>query len=75
MFVTLDSKHRLTVPAAVAPTTPGEHFQVDFDAEEDAFIFRRLASKPDWLEVLKQCPLDMVELPPCRREYPHRKKL
>jgi len=75
MIVTLDAKHRLTVPSALAPTAPGEHFQVDFDVEEDAFVFRRLASKPDWLEVLKQCPVSLDDLPPRRREFPRRKKL
>ena len=65
MIVTLDSKRRLTVPAAI----PGVHFLVDFDAEEDALLCRRIASKPNWLKVLKACPVPMDDLPPRRREY------
>jgi hypothetical protein len=68
MIVTLDSKRRLTVPAAV-PAKPGDHFLVDFDAEEDALMCRRIASKPNWLKVLKACPVPMDDLPPRRREY------
>ena len=68
MIVTLDSKRRLTVPAAV-PAKPGDHFLVDFDAEEDALMCRRIASKPNWLKVLKACPVYMDDLPPRRREY------
>jgi hypothetical protein len=49
MIVTLDSKRRLTVPASLAPTSPGEYFDAQFDAEEDAIVFRRLAGKEDWL--------------------------
>jgi hypothetical protein len=73
MIVTLDDKRRLTVPAALAAATPGEHFHADFDAEEDAFVFRRIAVKPDWLETLKECPVSMDDLPPRRRELPRRK--
>jgi bifunctional DNA-binding transcriptional regulator/antitoxin component of YhaV-PrlF toxin-antitoxin module len=68
MIVTLDSKRRLTVPAAV-PAKPGDHFLVDFDAEEDTVICRRIASKANWLKVLKACPVPMDDLPPRRREY------
>jgi len=38
MVVTLDSKRRLTVPAALAPTSPGGYFDARFDAEEDAIV-------------------------------------
>ena len=69
MIVTLDSKRRLTVPAALAPAKPGDHFMVDFDAEEDTLVYRRIASHPDWLEVLKSCPVPMDDLRPRRREY------
>ena len=64
MIVTLDSKRRLTVPVAVPA-----HFLVDFDAEEDTVICRRIASKANWLKVLKACPVPMDDLPPRRREY------
>jgi hypothetical protein len=73
MIVTLDEKRRLRVPATLAPAQPGEHFQADFDAEEDAFVFRRLAVQPGWLQILKECPVPMDDLPPRRREYPRRK--
>jgi hypothetical protein len=75
MIVTLDSKRRLTVPAALAPTSPGEYFDARFDPEEDEIIFRRLAGKEDWLTVLKECPVSMDDLPPRRRETSRRRKL
>jgi hypothetical protein len=68
MIVTLDSKRRLTVPVAV-PAKPGDHFLVDFDAQEDALMCRRIASHPNWFKVLKACPVPMDDLPPRRREY------
>ena len=70
MIVTLDSKRRLTVPAK-----PGDHFLVDFDAEEDALMCRRIASKPNRLKVLKACPVPMDDLRPRRREYFRREGL
>jgi hypothetical protein len=45
MIVTLDTKRRLTIPAALAPASPGDYFDARFDAEEDALVFRRLAGK------------------------------
>jgi hypothetical protein len=75
MIVTLDSKRRLTVPASLAPTSPGEYFDARFDPEEDAIVFRRLAGKEDWLTVLKECPVSMDDVPPRRRETPRRRKL
>lgn len=75
MILTLDAKRRLTVPAALAPAKPGDHFKAEFDPEEDALVFRRLATRADWLTVLKACPADMDDLPLRRREYPRRRKL
>lgn len=75
MFVTLDSKRRLTVPVALAPATPGDTFEVEFDADEDALIFRRLARDDDWLAVLRACPVDVSDLPPRRRALARRRKL
>jgi hypothetical protein len=69
MIVTLDAKRRLTVPAALAPAKPGDAFEADFDAEEDAIVFRRLTRDADWLEVLQKCPVPMDDLRPRRREY------
>jgi hypothetical protein len=77
VIVTLDSKRRLTVPASLAPASPGEYFDACFDAEEDAIVFRRLPErgKEDWLAVLKQCPVSMDDIPSRRRERPRRRKL
>jgi hypothetical protein len=75
MILTLDSKRRLTAPAGLAPAKPGDHFQAEFDAEEDAIVFRRIAKDADWLGVLKRCPVKMDDLPPRRLEYPKRLKL
>ncbi|HUE88760.1 MAG TPA: hypothetical protein VMO26_22000 [Vicinamibacterales bacterium] len=75
MIVTLDSKRRLTVPASLAPASPGEYFDARFDEEEDAIVFRRLAGKEDWLAVLKDCPVSMDDVPPRRRQAARRRKL
>jgi hypothetical protein len=75
MIVILDSKRRLTVPAALAPASPGDYFDARFDAEEDAIVFRRLAGKEDWLTVLKECPVSMDDIPARRRETSRRRKL
>lgn len=77
MVVTLDSKRRLTVPASLAPTAPGEYFDAHFDVEEDAIVFRRLPKKgkDDWLSVLKECPVSMDDIPARRREGARRRKL
>jgi hypothetical protein len=75
MLVTLDSKRRLTVPVALAPTSPGDYFDAQFDPEEDTLVFRRIATKSDWLSILKECPVDMEDLPQRRRQLPIRRKL
>jgi len=69
MIVTLDGKRRLTVPVALMKARPGDHFQAVFDPEEDTVTFRRIAAAADWLEVLKQCPVSMDDLPPRSREF------
>ena len=68
MIVTMDGKRRLTLPVALMKASPGDYFQASFDAEEDAVTFRRIAVKGDWLEVLRQCPVSMDDLPPRSRE-------
>ena len=68
MIVTLDAKRRLTVPAALALTKPGDYFEARFDAEEDEIVFRRLAGKESWLAVLKACPVSPDDVPPRRRK-------
>ncbi len=75
MLVTLDSKRRLTVPVALAPTSPGDYFDAQFDSEEDTLVFRRIAPKSDWLRILKECPVDMEDLPQRRRQPSIRRTL
>lgn len=75
MIVILDSKRRLTVAASLAPAAPGDCFDAQFDADEDAIIFRRIKRKANWLEIWQQCPVPMDDLPPRRRELPKRVKL
>ena len=67
MIVTLDAKRRLTVPAGLAATLPGDYFDACFDAEEDALVFRRLPRKENWLAVLKACPVSPDDVPRRRR--------
>ena len=74
-IVTLDAKRRLTIPATLAPAAPGDYFDAQFDADEDAIVFRRLAGKEDWLAVLRVCPVSMDDVPPRRRELARRRKL
>ena len=75
MIVTLDAKRRVSIPAALAPAVPGDQFEASFDAEDDIVLLRRLKRKPNWLEVWKQCPVPMDDLPARRRELPKRLKL
>jgi hypothetical protein len=75
MILTLDAKRRLTLPASLVPAQPGDHFQAEFDPDEDAVVFRRIARNADWLNVLKACPVKMDDLPSRRREFPKRLKL
>lgn len=75
MYVRLDSKRRLTVPVALAPASPGDAFEAEFDAEEDTLTFRRVAKQADWLAVLRACPVDMSDLPPRRRAPARRREL
>ena len=72
MIVTLDAKRRVSIPAALAPAAPGDRFEASFDAEDDAVILRRIARKPNWLAVWKQCPVRMDDIPPRSRELPKR---
>jgi hypothetical protein len=75
VIVTLDAKRCLTIPAVLAPTSPGDYFDARFDPEEDAFVFRRLAGKENWLAVLKSCPVSPDAVPPRRRAPARRRKL
>jgi bifunctional DNA-binding transcriptional regulator/antitoxin component of YhaV-PrlF toxin-antitoxin module len=75
MIVTLDAKRRVSIPAALAPTAPGDQFEASFNAEDDAVILRRLKRKPNWLKVWKECPVPMDELPARSRELPKKVRL
>jgi hypothetical protein len=75
MIVTLDAKRRLTIPATLAPASPGDYFDARFDPEEDALVFRRLPGRENWLSVLKACPVSPDDIPPRRRAPARRRKL
>ena len=75
MIVKLDSKRRLTLPAGLIQATAGDSFDVRFDAEEYAVIFRRLPDQEDWLDVLSECPVAMDDLPPRKKELAKRRNL
>lgn len=75
MIVILDSKRRLTLPAGLIPAAAGDCFDVRFDPEEDAVVFRRLPSGEDWLDVLAMCPVPMDDVPPRRKEPAKRRHL
>lgn len=53
----------------------GDHFIAEFDAEEDAIVFRRLARRADWLAVLRACPVEIGDVPQRSRQLPKRRKL
>ena len=75
MIVRLDSKRRLNVPAGIAKASPGDYFDVRFDAEENALVYRRLPAKENWLAVLKACPVSADDVPRRRRAPARRRKL
>ena len=75
MVVTLDGKRRVSIPAALVPTSPGEQFDASFDPDEDTVILRRIKRKANWLEVWRRCPTAMDDLPPRSREMPKKLKL
>jgi len=75
MIVTLDSKRRLTVAAALAPASPGDCFDAQFDADEDAIIFRRIKRKANWLDTWRKCPVPVADLPSRGRQLPKKVRL
>jgi bifunctional DNA-binding transcriptional regulator/antitoxin component of YhaV-PrlF toxin-antitoxin module len=75
MILTLDSKRRLTIPVALAPSAAGDAFEAIYDKEEDEIVLRRVKRKSNWLKVWKQCPVPMDDLPPRSRELPRKIKL
>ena len=74
MIVTLDAKRRVSIPATLAPASPGDQFDATFDADEDVVILRRIKRKSRWLAVWKQCPVSMDDLPTRSRKLPKRLK-
>ena len=70
MTVTLDSERRLTLPASLVKTEPGELFDAFFDGEEDTITLRRVKPGSNWLSVWKECPEPMDDIPPRSRELP-----
>ena len=75
MMLTVDAKHRVTIPAKLTPTRQGEYFEAHYDEDEDRIIFKRVKRKENWLDVLKQCPSSMDDIPPRSRELPKKLKL
>jgi len=75
MIVTLDSKRRLTVAAALAPASPGDCFDARFDPDEDTIILRRIQRKANWLDTWRKCPVPLEDIPPRSRELPKKVKL
>ena len=76
MLIKMDQKRRLTVPVGLAQSVkPGDSFEATFDAEEGELTFRRINPKADWIEIFKQCPVPMDDLPPRSREYPKKLRL
>ena len=75
MILTLDAKRRLTVPAGLAPASPGDAFEARFDAEEHEIVFRHIAGTEDWLAVLSECPVSMDDAPPRRKEPARRRRI
>jgi hypothetical protein len=75
MIVTLDDKRRVSIPVALAPAAPGDRFEASFDADEDVVTLRRIKGKAPWLEVWKQCPVPMDDVPLRSRELPRKLRL
>lgn len=74
VIVTLDYKRRLRIPSELASVQPGDQFFAAFDAKEETITFRRIKRKSNWLEVWKQCPVLMDDLPPRSRKLPKKRK-
>ena len=65
VILTLDAKRRLSIPVALAPSSPGDAFEALYDEEDDEIVLRRVKrAKSNWLKVWKQCPVPMDDLPP-----------
>lgn len=70
MILTLDAKRRVSLPAKLAPSVPGDQFEATFDADEDVVMLRRIKRKNGWLTVWKECPFPLDDLPVRSAELP-----
>ncbi|MCC6739549.1 MAG: hypothetical protein IT452_10940 [Planctomycetia bacterium] len=75
MILRLDSKRRVSIPASLAPASPGDEFEASFDPEDQVVTLRRLPKGRDWVAVFKRCPVPMDDLPPRSRRLPKRRRL
>lgn len=76
MVLTVDSKRRITLAAALAPTSPGDCFDARFDPDEDVIILRRIKRQSRWLDSWKACPVPLeVDIPARSRELPRKIRL
>ncbi|MGZ4966333.1 MAG: hypothetical protein ACXWFY_05525 [Chthoniobacterales bacterium] len=76
MVLTLDAKRRLSIPAALAPASPGDFFDAIYDANDDEILLRRVkGAKKSWLSVMEKCPVRIDKLPPRSRALPKKLKL
>ncbi len=73
MILTVDAKRRLTLPKEFLAIKTGDYFEASFHAEDQLVVFRKLPSKENWLDVLKECPVSMDNVP--SRSYEKPKKL
>jgi hypothetical protein len=69
MILTLDAKRRVRIPIKLASASPGDQFDATFNPEEDTVFLRRVKRMANWLEVWRQCPVPMDDLPPRSRQY------
>ena len=76
MTVKMDQKRRLSIPVELAAQLkPGDHFTAIVDLEQGEIIFRRINPKSNWVELFKQCPVPMDDLPGRSQEYPRKLRL
>jgi AbrB family looped-hinge helix DNA binding protein len=70
---TVSSKGQIVLPKKVRQSQQiktGDDLEVI--EQDDGILLRKLNHKPDWLDVLRSCPVKGFKIPPRRREYPRR---
>jgi hypothetical protein len=60
-------KRRCDNPAMILP---GDQFDAGFEADDGAITLRRIKRRTKWVDIWKQCPVPMDDLPPRSREMP-----